>query len=247
LGRKLLRGEGAPKDTKRAFALISEAAEAGNPDAMGAMGYFYASSVEVQQDLSKAAEWFRRGAEAGSVKAQFNYGTALLKGSGVKTNEAAGVDWIKKAAAAGLPEAQSRMGFGYLHGDLPGIGVDRTAAREMLLPAAEAGIAEAQNALGFLLGGDSEHEASLVWYRRAAEQGFSRAQANLGSVLFNGAAPDDRAQRVEGLKWLLLAEGVRDHTAVKMLREIMPACSAAEVDAARQAADVFNASPGRSN
>jgi len=246
LGRKLLRGEGVEKDTKKAFALISDAAAAGHPDAMGAMGYFYASSVEVQQDLAKAMEWFRRGAEAGSAKAQFNYGTALLQGRGGETDAAAGVEWIMKAAAAGLPEAQSRVGFAYLHdGDLPGIARDTTKAHQMFASAANAGVVDAQNALGFMLGESGDHEASVTWYRRAAEAGNAKAQANLGRALLNSASADDRKQRVEGLKWLLLAEQAGEPTAKNSLGQFMPACSGSVVAAARSEAARFAAGAAR--
>lgn len=248
LGRKHLRGDGVEKDTARAFALIREAAEAGHPDAMGAMGYFYASAVEVQQDTAKAAEWFRRGAEAGSPKAQFNLGNALLRGTGIPRDEAAGVGWIQKAAAAGLPEAQNRLGFAYLHGnDLPGIPADSTKAFEMFTAAAAAGLPDAQNAYGLMLGEAGEHEASLTWFRRSAQQGFAKAQANLGRALIQSAGADDSELRVEGLKWLLLAESAGEPTARNSLHQLTPACSSAEIAGARQRAETFKptAEPAR--
>lgn len=235
LGRKLLRGEGVEKDTKRSFVLISEAAAAGHPEAMGAMGYFYASAVEVQQDATKAAEWFRRGAEAGSAKAQYNLGNSLLKGRGVKRDEAEGVRWIKMAAEAGMPEAQCLMGFAYLNGnEFPGVSMDSTKAHEMFAAAAEAGLPDAQNALGLILGDGGDHDASILWYRRSADQGFPKAQANLGRALLNSAASGESEKRIEGLQWLLLAQQVKEPTAQNSLNELMPGCSGSEIEQARQ-------------
>jgi TPR repeat protein len=243
-GRKLLRGEGMPKDTKRALELIREAAEAGHADAMNAMGYFYLNGVEVPKDPAKAADWVRRGAEAGSAKAQLSYGNLLVEGKGGAKDEATGLEWIRKAAAAGLPEAQNRLGMAYLAGrSLPGVEKDRSKAYEMFQPAAEAGLAAAQHALGHIHDQRGDFEAAEMWYRRAAKQGFAQAQANLGRSILGGAAPSDRDHRVEGLQWLFLAQEAGEPTANNTLDQIMAAYSAAEIAEARERAEAFQAAP----
>ena len=244
LARKLLHGDGMPKDTKQALELTRQAAEAGYPDAIGALGYFYANTIEVQQDLKTAAEWFRRGAEAGSAKAQLNYGRFLYEGKGVQADTKEGVKWMERAAAAGLPEAQLQLGLACL-GSLPleGVGYDGPRAYALLRPVAEAGNADAENAVGFIsenaVVGVEDVIAAEDWYRRAARQGQAKAQANLGRLLVEGAGPGERERRVEGLKWLLIAETAGEPTAKNSVAVYVPVSAADEVSQAREEAAAF--------
>ena len=60
---------------------------------------------------------------------------------------------------------------------------DYRTALAVWLPAAEAGDPEAQTNAGEIfekgLGTTPNYGAALIWYRKAAEQGYSRAQFNL--------------------------------------------------------------------
>lgn len=239
-GRRLLQAPPTELNAEMALGNIRQAAEAGHPDAIGAMGFLYARGLAVPKDPTVAADWFRRGAEAGSAKAQLNYGTVLLAGEGVPKDEAAAVFWITRAAEAGLPEAQERLGFAYLHGDaLPGIAKDTGKAHELLKTAAEAGRASAQNAFGLILGESGDHHTSITWLGRAARQGLPKAQANLGRALLNSAGGADSHLRAEGLMWLLLAEQANEPTARNSLNLLMPACSGSEIESARRMAEAF--------
>ena len=40
---------------------------------------------------------------------------------------------------------------------------------------------------------------AIKWYRLAAEQGYDKAQANLGMMLYQRGTPQDKA---DGVKWL---------------------------------------------
>lgn len=65
----------------------------------------------------------------------------------------------------------------YLEGDCDG-------ALEILLPLARAGDANAQNVVGAAYddgcGVEEDHAQTLAWWQKAADQGFARAQYNLG-------------------------------------------------------------------
>jgi TPR repeat protein len=237
--RQHLLGKEVPRDPEKALKLMKEAAESGHAEALGGVGYFYATGFGVSKDPEEAARWFRKGAETGSAKAQFNLGSVLLGGEGVPKDEAGGREWIKRAAEAGFPEAQARLGQMYFFGE-SGIGSDYEEARKWLFPAAEAGVPQAQNTLGFIYahakGVPADPAAAEQWFRKAAEQGDAKAQSNLGGLLTSPAITDP-ARRTEGYKWLLVAEAANEITAVKKLEELRPGADPKQMAEARKAAD----------
>jgi TPR repeat protein len=227
LARVYLKGsDGVKKDSVRALQLMTSAANHGHAEAMGGVGYFYASGTAVPKDEAKAAEWFRKGAEAGGAKAQLNLGKMLAEGKGIAMNEVEGLKWIQAAADQGQPDAASAMGAIYYFGDYGQV-VDYKAAYPYLLRAAEAGNPEAQNTVGFMLenaqGVDLDEAKAEEWYRKAAKQGHAKAQSSLGRLL--GPEVEDRERRLESLTWLLVAAKKGEITAQKMLEEIKPGIS----------------------
>lgn len=222
LARIYLRGsDGVRKDTSRSMELMKAAADQGHAEAMGGVGYFYASGTAVTKDDTLALEWFRKGAEAGGAKAQLNLGKMLAEGKGTEKNELEGRKWIKTAADQGQVDSAFAMGQILYFGDL-GQEVDYKAAYPYLLIAAEAGHPDAQNIIAVMLehaqGVDMDATGAEEWYRKAAKQGHSKAQSSLGRIL--GPEVDDRERRLESLTWLLVANKKGEITAQKMLEEI---------------------------
>lgn len=244
LGRACLHGDGVPKNLPKAFELFSAAAEKGNADAMGGVGYFYNNGVVVAKDPVKAAEWFRKGAEKGSPKSRLNLGKVMLAGLPegelgtadlAKRDEA--LRWIRMAADQSLPEAAFDFGKIHYFGDHH-MAQDYKLAAAYLKLAAEAGIADAQNMMGAIhqsgSGTPIDDKKAEYWYRKAALQGHARAQANLGQVL--GPTVEDRNTRIEALAWLMLAMEQDDVTAQKTLRDTFPALKSGEAQEARKRA-----------
>lgn len=64
------RGQGIPKDYKRAAELYEIAANAGIVQAQSGLGNLYANGEGVKQDYEKAVFWLNRAAEQGYVEAQ---------------------------------------------------------------------------------------------------------------------------------------------------------------------------------
>ena len=222
LARMYLRGsEGVRKNAARSMELMKAAADQGHAEAMGGVGYFYASGTAVPKDDAVALTWFRKGAEAGGAKAQLNLGKMLAEGKGTEKNELEGRKWIKTAADQGQVDAAFAMGQILYFGDI-GQEVDYKAAYPYLLIAAEAGHPDAQNIIGVMLenakGVDTDTALAEQWYRKAAKQGHTKAQSNLGRIL--GPETDDRARRLESLTWLLVASRKGEITAQRMLEEV---------------------------
>jgi TPR repeat protein len=222
LARIYLRGsDGVRKDVIRSMELMKGAADQGHAEAMGGVGYFYASGTAVPKDDAAALTWFRKGAEAGGAKAQLNLGKMLTEGKGTEKNEVEGRKWIRTAADQGQVDAAFAMGQILYFGDT-GQEVDYKAAYPYLLTAAEAGHPDAQNIIGVMLenakGVDMDAALAEQCYRKAAKQGHTKAQSNLGRIL--GPEVDDRERRLESLTWLLVATRKGEITAQRMLEEV---------------------------
>lgn len=241
LARAYLRGEGVPKDPGKAFELMKAAADHGDAEAIGGLGYFYSIGLVVPKDDEQAMDWFRKGAEKGSAKAQLNYGNYLVDAKVPDYREMTraqmheqGRQWIRKAADQGLPDAGLTYGRIFYFGDY-GQPQDYQKALVYLKPAAESGIADAQNILGSIYqcgaGTPIDEVAAEHWYRKAALQGHSRAQGNLGMLL--GPLVEDKATRIEALAWLLMASEQNQITATKALSDAEPALKVGEMAEAK--------------
>lgn len=80
---------------------------------------------------------------------------------------------------------------------------DFAEAVKIAAPLAARGIAPAQNIIGDLDKATGELEQSVLWYRRAAEQGYAKAQNNLGMAYITGKGVTVNDE--QGLKWLVKA------------------------------------------
>jgi hypothetical protein len=226
LGRAYFRGHGVPKDDGKAFEWIEKSAEQGNTDAITSMGFFHAQGIGVEKSEAQAVEWFRRGAENGSAICKLNLGLLLRQGKTIQTSSDESLRLMHEAAEAGSIEAQSYLGQLYFMGDRF-LKPDYGKAKPHALKAAEAGDPAAQNIMGILsrdgtgLSAEGQDQAQAeAWFRRAAERNEVKAQANLAHLM--GVASPGSTNRVEALKWLLLAKDREEPTAEKTYNEISP-------------------------
>ena len=63
-------GHGVPKDLAEAIKWYRKAAEAGNDDAMRAIGWRYEHGEGLPQDYAEARKWMQRAADAGNEDAK---------------------------------------------------------------------------------------------------------------------------------------------------------------------------------
>ena len=237
--RAALRGDGVPRDVKKAYELMNAAAAAGHAEAIGGMGYFHSTGTVVEKDGKMALEWFRKGAEKGSAKAQLNLGKMLLEGTGggdVETRQEA-FGLIRRAADAKLPEASLAYGSILYFGDH---GVEKDWEKAVLYfgVAADQGLAEAQNFLGTMremgMGLPMDDAIAKEWFRKAADQGNAKAQASLGRLL--NPLSDQEDARQEALAWLVISADAGEVTAQKTLEDALPGLKESELAAARKRA-----------
>jgi len=226
LGRAYYRGTGRPKDEKAAFSWIEKSAAQGNVDAITSMGFFHAKGIGVENNEAAAIEWFRKGAEKGSATCKLNLGLLLRQGKTIQISSDESLRLMHEAAEADSVEAKSYLGQLYFMGDRY-LKPDYAKAKPLLLKAAEAGDPAAQNIMGILardgIGPSAEgrdQAQAEAWFRKAAEQNEVKAQANLAHLM--GVASQGGTNRVEALKWLLLAKDREEPTAEKTYNEISP-------------------------
>jgi TPR repeat protein len=241
LAKKLMKGDGMPKDLSRAFELMKEAAKEGHPEAAGGVGLFYRNGwAGVAKDDVEAAKWFRKGAGLGGLHAGFNYGQMLVNGIGVEVSVEEGLSRVEQAAEAGLPEAGLAMGAVYYFGK-HGRTVDYGKAFPYFLRSAEGGNPDAQNIVGVMfqngLGQERNEAKAIEWYRKAADQNVAKAQANLGKML--GTTGGEKENRLEALMWTVVAANQGEITAAVVLRDIQPSVDKAELEEAKRRAGEF--------
>ncbi len=111
-------------ERKEGFALVSETAKDGNPDAENALAYCYQFGAGTNVNMPKAVEMYKRAAEHGSLMAMSNLGEMYRSGVGVQQDFAQALRWYAKSCDAGERNACVALANAYLHGQ----GVTRSEA-----------------------------------------------------------------------------------------------------------------------
>ncbi len=203
-----------------AFQTWRAAADAGDAQAGLYLGALFDTGLGVQQDSAKALDWYKRAAAAGSATAMFNVGVMYDSGRTGRPDPAAAADWYGKAAARGQGRAEYDLALLYE----AGLGVPRDDARavELFRAAASHGIAAARDHLArlgrpyagivkrledpgmrdfqlaqriLLARGATEAAQAIVLFRRAAQEGNSLAEYDLGYCYEHGiGVPVDPTQ-----------------------------------------------------
>jgi len=151
-------------------------------------------------DAAQFANW-RSLAQQGDAQAQYRFGVMCEWGmAGVSASRSEALLWYRKAAEQGIAQAQYKVAAW-----LDFRRIDFHEAVDWYLLAAEQGLVAAQFRLGELLAGkwlshDNDDENAFrgyeglavddalaaYWYRRAALQGYARAQTSLGFICETG-------------------------------------------------------------
>lgn len=164
-----------------AVKLFIIAAEEGNIQAQGALGYCYYYGRGVAVDYEEAVRWYFQAALGGLDYAQNGLGMCYMNGKGVEPNYTEAVRWYRAAALQGDQYAQYFLGLSYSLG--LGTTQDYTQAARWFSQSARQGNADAQEALASCyLGGfgvDKDRAAAIEWYTKAARGGNASAQKQL--------------------------------------------------------------------
>jgi TPR repeat protein len=170
-----------------AFALATELAGTGDPQAMTMLGHLYNTGQGVRQDFARAAQWFQLGADRGDREAQVALGLMYLGGTGVKSDKAHARDLFEAAAKQNQPTALFNLAMLTMEGIVVHTDVNR--ARDLMRRAAEFGNAEAQYTYALMLDDDptaKQEQEITYWMGLAARAGHVPAELEYGIRLAKG-------------------------------------------------------------
>ncbi len=248
LGTVFLQGVFTAKDEQKAAAWWQKAAEQGFVQAQFNLASLYCQGIGVQRDLEQCKFWYSRAASNGDTNARKMLdrikASEIVPEPERETEKTAApvlatTTSAKKPSAGDSLSEQKRS-----EKKQDKSAIRRISATEQVqlskaqaaftrnnymkshniwLPLAENGIAEAQYSLGFLYqsgwGPERDLLQAVEWYSRAAEQGETRAQFNLGVLLINGE--DDVEKDTEaGIIWLTRSADGNNIRAKELLIDI---------------------------
>ena len=167
-----------------AFEWLLKAAKQEYPPAQDLLGSLYYHGEEVDKAPEAAVKWFRAAADQGYASAQVNLGVCYSKGEGMRKNQEEAFNWYKKAAEQNYAAGQRELGKSYEYGK--GVKVNLVQAFNWYLKAADQEDLDGQNNLAARYKAMNNSEMASRWLFRAAQQGYSLAQYNLGRQFEKG-------------------------------------------------------------
>ena len=178
------------KDLDNAIKWLLIAEQNGSAEAIFHIGNCYEHGIGVSQDHEIAASKYLIADKAGIIEASFGLGTFYQEGIGVEQDYSLAIEYYTKAANSYHPSALFNLGR--LHQFGLGVPVNISKAHDLYLLAAERGhvmcqFLVAQNLLNTEPEEIEENPVEAVrWLNKAAEAGFTEAEAVLGFCLMAG-------------------------------------------------------------
>lgn len=149
----------------KANALYLEAANLEYAPAMNFIGFRYYKGEGLQENPDSAIYWIDRAARLGDITAAANLSFLLSEGTGINHDEATALRWSAVAAEGGVTGAAYKM---------------VELAEKLQTPYALALLGEAYSKG---MGVEYDHQKSLEYYYRAAEQGDPSASFIVAELL----------------------------------------------------------------
>jgi localization factor PodJL len=199
-----------------------------------------AAASESTHDMPQAA--LQSLADVGNPKAQFEIASRYVEGRGFARDLKAAATWYEKSAQQGLAAAQYRIGSLYEKGG--GVNRDLAQAKAWYLKAAEQGHVRAMHNLAVLTAevgetGKPDYAGAAQWFYKAAEYGVRDSQYNYAILLARGLGV---AQNLSAsYTWFAIAAAQGDEDAGKKREDVGARLSAADLAAAKTAAQAFRA------
>ncbi|KAF9426605.1 hypothetical protein BGZ76_002680, partial [Entomortierella beljakovae] len=152
------------------------------------LGVIYQNGDGVQQDYSKAMEWYLKASDQGNSDAQRNIGLLYQSGYGTPVDSAKAFEWHLKASYNGNFKAQENLGMlFYCYFDASN---DWSGTMNFYLEAANQGHTNAQVVLGFIYlkgyGVPKDYTISVEWLLKAGNQGNAWGQNILAFMYQHG-------------------------------------------------------------
>jgi hypothetical protein len=116
LGGLYLDGDYGDDNVTSGVALLKQAAELDNTDAMVWLAHLYSVGSSVDLDLDAATDYYRQACIAGDSRARLQYARFLLIHSEQREFDTDAVEWLKQDAKLDKPEAMLLLGNLYAKG-----------------------------------------------------------------------------------------------------------------------------------
>ena len=174
------------------------------------------------RDYSTALGIWHPLADAGNAEAQRFVGILYDNGLAVSRDGREAADWFRKAAAKGDAQAEYRLGMKLVHG-ADGVTRDVSQGLSLMERAGEHGyihsfyyIADLYRTGGW--GVPEDAAQSMVWFRKAADQGDAASQTTLGIDYQYGRGVTKNID--QAISWYRKAAAQGDVTAQQALAEL---------------------------
>lgn len=115
-------------DYASALQLFLQAAQAGNTNAMGDLGFMYLNGRGMAADPARAAQWYAKAAQLGNSGAQWALGMQYEKGQGLPDDWVQASQWFIKSAGQGNKLGEAALGRAYEYGIGVPLNLDQAAA-----------------------------------------------------------------------------------------------------------------------
>ena len=235
LGNCYKRGIGTKKgiDNTKAVYWYRCAAEQGYPPAQYELGNCYKYGISVKEDVKAAFVCYQKAAKQGYPPAQYELGNCYKNGIGVKEDKKEAFEWYQKAAKQGYPPAQISSAECYQKGY--GVSEDFDKAMDWYLKAKNdmnyikkfSAFLKEITARGDKFYKNGKYEDAVIWYRKAAEKGYSNAQGKLAKCYKDniGVGKLDEYERYKfAVHWYKKAKEGGNEDAKKMVDDLSDEC-----------------------
>ncbi|KAF9273348.1 hypothetical protein BGZ68_001591 [Mortierella alpina] len=185
---------------------------------IGDMYYLYYFGVDLEQDYSKAMEWFFKASDARDATSMRYIGIMYYNGQGVEQDYRKVKEWFLKAGDAG--DATSMRYIGIMYDQGQGAEQDYDMADEWFLKASAAGDATSMRYIGNMYrsgqGVEQDYGIATEWYRKASDAGDATSMRYIGIMYDHGpGAEQDYGMAIE---WYRKASDAGDATVCLLSR-----------------------------
>ena len=200
-------------DDKKSISCYRKSMEAGYPDSMNRLAYFYYLGDGVPKDEKEGIRLFKKAFSKGHLKAGTALGMLYLfdeKGGSKKE----GFRYTNKAAEGGEPTAMGNLANCYYYGN--GTKKDRRLAKEWYGRASDAGMDSSTTQLGVMYHEDGNDDKAFALFKEAADRGFPEAMGWLAACYQYGYGTE--VNSLAAVQWLEKAASLGSREAEQALQ-----------------------------
>ena len=175
--RQYLNGYLKPLNPAKAFEIFMQCAQAGNPQAMNAVGMQYNQGLGVDTNKTEAFKWFEKAANNGFPKGWYNLGLMYKYANGVEQDFAKAYQCFKKASEMDYPSGWYAEGYMLYKG----LGCPQDYPRAFML-FTKGSKTDRPSCMYFLglsyrngYGTTTNTDSARYWLRKASEKGYKQA------------------------------------------------------------------------